>query len=168
MTPSNSFDLTRTTLAVLFIGTMIAACFWVLYPFLSSLLWAAMIVIATWPYFLKLQARLWGKRWLAILVMTTLLLLVLIVPLCYAILTILDRSDDIVGWFKSASTFQIPPPPGWLEKVPVVGDSAVDRWQQFAAVRPEELSKMLSPYASKTVRWFVGQSGNFSLLLLHF
>jgi len=168
MTPTNSFDLARTTLAVLFIGIMIAACFWVLYPFLSSLLWAAMIVIATWPYFLKLQARLWGKRWLAILMMTALLLLVLIIPLCYAILTILDHSDDMVGWVKSLSTFQIPQPPGWLEKVPVVGDSASERWQQYAAVRPEELSKMLSPYASKTVRWFVGQSGNFSLLLLHF
>ena len=168
MTQTNSSDLTRTTLAVLFIGILIAACFWVMHPFLSSLLWAAMIVIATWPYFLKLQTRLWGKRWLAILVMTVLLLLVLIVPICFAVLTILDRTDEIVGWFKSLSTVKIPPPPGWLEKIPVVGNSAVERWQQFAAVSPEELSKLLSPYASKLVAWFVGQAGNFSLLVLHF
>jgi hypothetical protein len=31
-------DLTRTTRAVLFIGILIAACFWVLSPFVSSLL----------------------------------------------------------------------------------------------------------------------------------
>ena len=168
MTRTDSSDLTRTTLAVLFIGILIAACFWVIHPFLSSLLWAAMIVIATWPYFLKLQTRLWGKRWLAILVMTVLLLLVLIVPICFAVLTILDRSDEIVGWFKSLSTVKIPPPPGWLEKIPVVGNSAVERWQQFAAVSPEELSNLLSPYASKLVAWFVGQAGNFSLLVMHF
>ena len=47
MTQTNSSDITRTTLAVLFIGILIAACFWVMRPFLSSLLWAAMIVIAT-------------------------------------------------------------------------------------------------------------------------
>ena len=168
MNQTNSSDLTRTTLAVLFIGILIAACFWVMHPFLSSLLWAAMIVIATWPYFLKLQTRLWGKRWLAVLVMTVLLLLVLIVPICFAVLIILERSDEIVGWFKSLSTVKIPPPPGWLEKIPVVGGSAVERWQRLAAVSPEELSKLLAPYASKLVNWFVGQAGNFSLLVLHF
>ena len=168
MTQANSSDLTRTTLAVLFIGILIAACFWVMRPFLSSLLWAAMIVIATWPFFLKLQTRLWGKRWLAVLVMTVLLLLVLILPICFAVMTILDRADEIVGWFKSLSAVKIPPPPGWLEKIPVVGTSVVGRWQHFAAVSPEEFSKLLAPYASKLVAWFVGQAGNFGLLVLHF
>ena len=168
MTQTHSSDLTRTTLAVLFIGILIGACFWVMRPFLSSLLWAAMIVIATWPFFLKLQTRLWGKRWLAVLVMTVLLLLVLIIPICFAVMTILDRSDEIVGWFKSLSTVKIPPPPGWLEKIPMVGSSAVEHWQRIAAVSPEELSKLLSPYATTIVAWFVSQAGNFGLLVLHF
>jgi predicted PurR-regulated permease PerM len=168
MTETNSSDLTRTTLAVLFIGILIAASFWVMRPFLSSLLWAAMIVIATWPFFLKLQTRLWGKRWLTVVLMTVLLLLVLIVPICFAVLTILDRGDEIVGWFKSLSAVKIPPPPGWLEKIPVAGSSAVERWQHFATVSPEELSKLLAPYATRLVAWFVGQAGNFSVLVLHF
>jgi predicted PurR-regulated permease PerM len=168
MNPTNSSDLTRTTLAVLFIGILIAACFWVMRPFLTSLFWAAMIVIATWPFFLKLQKQLWGKRWLAVLVMTVLLLLVLIVPICFAVLTILDRGDEIVGWSKSLSTVKIPQPPGWLEKIPVVGQSAVERWQHMAAVSPEELSQQLAPYVKKLVAWFVSQAGNFSLLVLHF
>jgi predicted PurR-regulated permease PerM len=168
MTPANSSSLTRTTLAVLFIGILIAACFWIMRPFLSSLLWAAMIVIATWPLFLKLQARLWGKRWLAVVLITLLLLLVLIVPICFAVLTILDRSDEIVGWFKSLSTVNIPPAPGWLGKIPMIGGPLVERWQQMAAISPEELSKMLSPYASRLVAWFVGQAGNFTSLVLHF
>jgi predicted PurR-regulated permease PerM len=168
MTQSNSPNLTRTTLAVLFIGILIAACFWIMRPFLSSLLWATMIVIATWPVFLKLQARLWGKRWLAVLVITVVLLLVLIVPICFAVLTILDRSDEIVGWFKSLSTVKIPPPPGWLERIPMIGASLVQRWQQLAAVSPEELSKLLSPYAGRLVAWFLGQAGNFTSLVLHF
>ena len=168
MNQTNSSDLTRTTLAVLFIGILIAACFWVMRPFLSSLLWAAMIVIATWPFFLKLQTRLRGKRWLAILVMTVLLVLVLIVPICFAILTILNRTDEIVGWFKSLSTVKIPPPPGWVEKIPLLGGAAVEHWQRLAATSPGELSKLLAPHASSLVAWFVGQAGNFSLLVVHF
>ena len=168
MTPNPSSDLTRNTLAVLFIGILITACFWVMRPFISATLWAAMIVIATWPFFLKLQARLWGKRWLAVLVMTVLLLLILIIPICFAVLTILDRTDEIVGWFKSLSAVKIPPPPGWLEKIPMVGSSAVEHWQSLAATSPGDLSKQLAPYATKLVAWFVGQAGNFGLLVLQF
>jgi predicted PurR-regulated permease PerM len=168
MTRTQSSDLTRITLAVLFISILIASCFWIIRPFLSSLLWATMIVIASWPFFLRLQNRLWGKRWLAVLAITVLLLLVLILPICFAVLTILNQSDEIVGWFRSLSNVKIPPPPGWLEKIPVLGGFAVDHWHRFAAVSSEDLSKYLAPYATKLVAWFVGQAGNFGLLLLHF
>lgn len=168
MTTSDSPNLARTTLAVLFIGILIAACFWIVRPFLSPLIWAAMVVIATWPFFLKLQARLWGKRWLALLVMILVLLLVVIIPMCFAVLTILDKADDIVGWFKSLSTVKIPPPPEWLHKIPMAGQWAVDHWVRFASTSPQELSKLVAPYATKTLSWFVGQAGNFGLLLLHF
>ena len=167
-TTPNAPNLTRTTLAVLCIGILIIAGFMVLRPFLSSLIWAAMTVIATWPFFINLQARLWGKRWLALLVMIVLLLLVLIVPVCFAVLTILDKTDDIIGWIKSLATVKVPAPPEWLPKIPVVGQWGVDHWNRFATVSPQELSRLVSPYATKTVSWFVGQAGNFGMLMLHF
>lgn len=166
-------NLPRTTLAVLFIGILIAATFWVMRPFISSTIWAAMIVIATWPLFIKLQARLWGKRWLAVLFMTVLLLLVLFVPVTFAVLTIVDRADDIVAWVKSFSldTIKIPPHPEWLGKIPLAGKWAVEQWDRLATVSPEELAKLsrsAAPYATKIMGWFAGHAGNFGLLLLHF
>src|SRR5277367_3622745 len=97
VTNPNPPNLARTMFAVLFISILIIACFMVLRPFLSALIWATMTVIATWPMFAKLQARLWGKRWMAVSVMILLLLLVLIVPICFAELTILDNTDDIIA-----------------------------------------------------------------------
>jgi len=168
MTQPPSPNLTRTMLTVLFIGILIAACFWMVRPFLSSLIWAAMTVIATWPFFLNLQARLWGKRWLALLVMIVVLLLVLIIPVCFAILTIVDQADDIVGWAKSLAAAKVPPPPEWLQKIPYFGSWAVEHWQRLSVIDPQELSKMVAPYASQSVGWFVNQAGNFGMLLLHF
>jgi predicted PurR-regulated permease PerM len=165
---SKSPDLARTTLAVLFIGILIAACFMVMRPFLSALIWAAMIVIATWPMFIKLQARLGGRRWLATTVMIVLLLLVLIIPVGYAVLTILDKTDEITGWIKSIPNLKIPPAPEWLHKIPMVGQWAVDHWEKFATTSPQELSKLVSPYATKSVTWFASHAGNFGLLVLHF
>jgi predicted PurR-regulated permease PerM len=58
-------DITRITLGVVFIGLMITASLWVLLPFVGATVWATMIVVATWPIMIGLQARLGGRRWLA-------------------------------------------------------------------------------------------------------
>ena len=52
-------DLPRITLGVLCIGGLLIAAFWVLSPFIGPAIWAAMIVVATWPLMRQLQARLW-------------------------------------------------------------------------------------------------------------
>jgi predicted PurR-regulated permease PerM len=81
-------DLTRSTLAVLFIGGLIAACFWVMQPFLPAIAWAVTLVIATWPLMLRVQHLAGNRRGLAVLVMTLALMLVVIVPFWLAISTI--------------------------------------------------------------------------------
>ncbi len=78
-------DITRTMVSVLFIGILITASIWILRPFLTSIVWATIIVIATWPILLKLQEWLWGRRGLAVAVVTVILLLVVVVPLTVAI-----------------------------------------------------------------------------------
>ena len=52
-------DLTRTTLAVFCMVGLVAASFWILRPFLPALIWATMIVVATWSPMLHTQERLW-------------------------------------------------------------------------------------------------------------
>ena len=42
-------DLTRATLAILFLGLLIGASLWILSPFLPAVVWAMTLVIATWP-----------------------------------------------------------------------------------------------------------------------
>jgi predicted PurR-regulated permease PerM len=163
-----SLDVTRTTLAVLFIGGLIAASFWIVRPFISSFIWATMIVVATWPVLLILQARLGGRRGLAVLVMTVGLLLILVVPFWLAIDTIIERTDDIIAWFKSLAAFSVPPPPEWLGRVPVFGTKITEHWQQFASLHASELSARLAPYAGKAASWFAAQAGSVGMMVLHF
>ena len=42
-------DITRTFLALLFIGVLIGTSLWILQPFLGAAIWAVTIVVATWP-----------------------------------------------------------------------------------------------------------------------
>jgi predicted PurR-regulated permease PerM len=161
-------DLTRTMLAVLAIGGLIAASLWILRPFLPALIWATMIVVATWPLMLHAQQRLWARRSLAVMVMTIALLLVFVVPFSLAIGTIAANSEEIVGWTKSLATIKLPPPPDWIHTVPLIGAKAASAWREIAAYGPDELAQKIAPYATRVVYWFVAEVGSFGMMLVQF
>lgn len=163
-----STDITRTTLAVLFIAALTAGSFWILHPFLSAILWAAIIVVATWSVMLRVQSWCGGRRWVAVTVMTVALLLVFFLPFSIAVLSIFERADDIVAWVKSLSTLSIPQPPAWVAGIPLVGTHIDHRWRELSALQPEVLSSQLTPYAKNMVTWFISKAGNVGLLLLNF
>jgi predicted PurR-regulated permease PerM len=163
-----SREVAHTTLQVLFIVMLIGTVAWILRPFLTSIIWATTIVVATWPVLLVLQSRLWGKRWLAVAAMTVLLLLVIVVPFSLAVASIVSRSENISSWVRSLAAFTLPQPPEWLGAIPILGPKLVDFWRQMAVLKPEELSALLSPYALKIVNWFVTKAGSLGMMVLQF
>jgi predicted PurR-regulated permease PerM len=163
-----AYDITSTTLKVLFISLLIAAGFWTIRPFLTPLIWAIIIVVATWPAMLKAQAILRGRRWAAVVVMTVVLLMLLVVPLTVAVTTIVDKADAIAVWIKSLSSLTVASPPQWLNKIPVVGPGLVNKWQQLASISTRELTERLVPYSNEIISWFVSQAGSVGLILFHF
>ncbi len=163
-----SHDITKTILAVLFIALLVSASVWILRPFLPSIAWAAMIVVATWPLLLWLQAHLRGSRGLAVTVMVALILVVVIVPFLLAVVTIIGNADEVILKAKTMAAFRPPPPPEWVEKIPLVGPRIADGWQHIATLSHEALGVQLTPYARRAVGWFVSQAGSLALLAVQF
>lgn len=161
-------DITRTFLALLFIGGLIGTSLWILRPFLGAAIWAVTIVVATWPLMMTIQSRLWRRRSLAVAVMTVILLCVLVVPLWLAIGTIVSNSDQIAGSVKALSSFELPPPPVWLERVPLFGGELVAAWQKVAVAGVQEFIKKLAPYGAVALRWFAAEVGVLGILVLQF
>jgi predicted PurR-regulated permease PerM len=168
MEPDLRRDLTRTVFAVLIIGGLIAASVWILRPFLAATIWSTMIVVTTWPILRALQSRLWGKRWLATTIMTAALLLVFVAPFSAAIGTIVANAGEIVDWTNRFSQVKLPPPPEFVEKIPVVGDKAAKVWREYADKGSEELAEIVKPYATRVASWFVAEVGNFGLVTIQF
>ncbi|NIN34037.1 MAG: AI-2E family transporter YdiK, partial [Gammaproteobacteria bacterium] len=77
-------DLVRNIIAVALIGALLAACFWIVKPFLPALIWASMIVIATWPLLIIVEKKVMGRR-PAAMVMMGLLILVFVIPFTLAL-----------------------------------------------------------------------------------
>ena len=161
-------DIARNVLGVLFIVALIGSSVWILRPFLGALVWAATIVVATWPLMIALQDWLWCKRGLAVAVMTLVLLCVLVVPLTFAVVTIVSHVDELVAWAGSLSSFQIPAPPTWLVDLPLVGERAAEVWQSVAAAGIQEAAVRAAPYAGGVIRWFATQLGSVGVLLAEF
>ena len=161
-------DLARTTLGVLFIGALIASTFWVLRPFIPAIIWAAMLVIATWPIMLLLQRHLWGRRSLAVATMTLILLLLFVVPLTLAIVTIVGNSDAIVEETKALAEFRPGPAPSWLGGLPVVGQRAVEYWDHVRSSDAATLLAQLTPYLRDVTKWFVEHIGSIGMLFAQF
>jgi predicted PurR-regulated permease PerM len=164
----NLNDLTRTMLAIIFIVLLGALSLQILRPFLPALAWSTMIVIATWPIMLMVEAHLNKRRSLAVMVMTGLLLLLFFLPLSIAINSIVAHADEISRLPVKLSEFALPSPPEWIQAIPFAGPSLADKWQALSNEGIATLSGQLKPYAGEFARWSLDQIGSLGFLLLNF
>lgn len=164
--PLASWDLTRILLAVVGIGGLIVASLWIVWPFLPSVIWATMIVVATWPVLRGLQARLWGRRSLAVAVMTVGILAVIAIPLTVAVVTVADRAGDVVAWGRAFADHGLPALPEWLVGLPLVGPRLADVWQRLATAHAEDLAARLAPYTRVVAAWLIAHASSLGGLLL--
>jgi predicted PurR-regulated permease PerM len=164
----DSHDVAGTVLQVLVIGLLIAAVVWILRPFITSIIWATMIVVATWPVLLAVQARMMGIRSLAVVTMTVILLMVVVIPLLLAIIAIIEHAGDVSAWAKSLTAFTMPPPPEWLGRIPLAGPKLAEYWRQFGALNPEKLADYFVPYARQVATWFMAQVGSLVMVVIQF
>lgn len=161
-------DLARITLSVVFLGGLIAGAFWILRPFLAAFVWAAMIVVATWPILVRVQRALWGSRALATGVMCLALLAILLLPLGIALQAILSHADEIPGAATRLLDAHLPAAPSWLAAVPVIGRQAAESWDRVSGAGTTHLADLVGPYVRAAMSWFVYRAGSVAMVLLEF
>jgi predicted PurR-regulated permease PerM len=120
-------------LLALLLGGIGIGCVLVLYPFFSSLLWAAILVFTTWPVseWLRQQVRL--RRGAAAGVMVTLTAVVLVLPLALAAPGGANDVNHLRTLIEDALRAGLPSAPGWVYEIPLVGQTLGDLWNRWAA-----------------------------------
>jgi predicted PurR-regulated permease PerM len=166
MESGRSTDITRIVLFVLVIGILLAGSVWTLLPFLSGLIWATTIAVATWPTLLKMQQVMWGRRGLAVTVMILLVLLVFIVPFALAISALVNAARHSPTVLNDFMAHGLGPPPQWVASVPVLGETLSERWQTLAAGGPEALAAAVQPYARSAAGWAMAATGGIGSTLV--
>ncbi|MEO8525621.1 MAG: AI-2E family transporter YdiK [Caldimonas sp.] len=161
-------DLARTLLGTLVIGALVVAAFWVVRPFLAAAIWATTIAVVTWPMLLRIQARLWRRRSLAILVMILVLLLLFVIPFLLAAGTIVANAGEIADRARSLASFRSPLAPDWMARLPFFGARLADFWRDAAASGLDGAWSRLAPYVGSLTGWFVARAGNLGYLAVQF
>lgn len=159
-------DLTRILLTITITSALVLGSLWVLSPFLMAFVWAVMIVVASWPMMISLQARLGGHRWVAVSVMIFGLLLALLLPLTLAITTLIDNSDKLIAAAASLKSLVAPQPPQWLTEIPYAGPRLAQLWSQGAALGTQGLAAKAAPYVGGLTRWFALRMGGLGMIVL--
>jgi predicted PurR-regulated permease PerM len=154
-------DITRTLLFIVVVGGLLVGSFWTLLPFLSGMLWAATIAIATWPALLRLQGLVGGRRPLAVAIMAIIVLLAFIVPFAFAISTLLDAANQSPAVMNDFLRQGLGPPPAWVAEIPLVGERIALRWQEVAAGGPGALAALVQPYGRSAAAWAIAATGGF-------
>ncbi|BCP55177.1 membrane protein [Kaistia sp. 32K] len=161
-------DLTRITLAVLFIGAILATSIWILLPFLPAIIWATTLVVASWPLMLWVQRHTGNRRGLAALILTLVLLLILIVPFWLAISAVAANTDEIGRMIQTVLSLHLPPPPAGLADFPLIGARATEIWTRLSAGKVESLAPQLAPYTGAITQWIAATAGSLGSMFVHF
>ncbi len=161
-------EIGRTLLNVVAILALIVASFWILRPFIGALVWATTSVVATWPLLLKLQRMLWGKRALAVTILSLVLLALLFVPFVVSIGAIVANADEIATRAQALSEFRVPPLPQWIAGLPLVGEKMSSAWDKIVGAGLQDLMAQAAPYAGQATRWVVAKLGGIGLSLVQF
>ncbi len=119
---------------------LVVGCFWVLRPFLSAILFAAVVCISTWPIYTWLLGKMPGRRSLAAFTMTLSLSLLLIVPVAMVAYSLAENIPAFYEVFHDLVKAGLPKePPGWLAGLPM-GGYMTSYWQNLATNQAELLA----------------------------
>jgi len=119
-------------LMLLLLGVLVLGCIYVLYPFFSAILWAAILVFASWPLFQRLR-RTGLPRALAALIMVLVATVLVLLPIAIAVRGGTKDVNHLRLAIQLALQDGLPAAPAWLETVPLVGGALSDLWNGWAA-----------------------------------
>ncbi|MGE5714022.1 MAG: AI-2E family transporter [Betaproteobacteria bacterium] len=150
---------------------VVVGIFMVLQPFLSAMVFAGVLAIATWPLFERLRKAVGGNSTLAATTMLIAILVLVIIPITFLSAAAADKVPAVVelvkGWTKDGLHT-----PEALKSVPLVGERLFNQIESLLADRAQLaslLQKALEPAGRLSIAFVrVLGDGILQLLLVTF
>jgi predicted PurR-regulated permease PerM len=152
-----AFRYAEQFLGVGTLGLILVGCFVVLRPFVSVILWAAILCYATWPACEWLVRHLRGRRSAAALIMTLGLVAVVALPVALVGSSLAVNLNHLMTAVRRLGAEGLPTPPAWVTSVPYVGDYIDAHWSDLA-LNADRTAEMLKRLLANSQGWLVRNS----------
>ena len=128
---SSIFDFDKIVDTIIRLGVLAVLlmwCFDILKPFILILIWAVVIAIAIYPVHKFFEKIFRGRKILAVIVLTLVLLSFIIIPSGLIVYSLYEGVNHFRDAFNNGEHL-IPPPGGTTENWPVITKPIVEVWQ---------------------------------------
>jgi predicted PurR-regulated permease PerM len=126
------------------LGLLFLICYWafvIIRPLLATLIWGVILAIALYPIFDRLAEMLGRRRKLAAVVITIVSILVVLGPVAWALLDLIESLQSLSQRLDSgALTF--PSPIAQVKNWPLIGDQIYELWALAATNFKEAFAKV--------------------------
>ncbi|MBB1493209.1 AI-2E family transporter [Paracoccus sp. MC1854] len=139
MAPATQYEKLLGIGALLALGI---GCFVVISPFLTAIMWAAVLCWSTWPVYRQFERALGGRRGPAAALMTLAAALVIVAPFVLLVAALAESVGDLVRVLGRVVEEGPPGPPAWIGDFPIVGESIASYWQGLALDAPAFLAAL--------------------------
>jgi len=136
---------------------LLGAALWVMAPFISALLWGAILAFASWPLMRLLTRVLGGRETLAASLLTTAWILIVALPLVWLGFNLADHIRDATAFVRDVQVGGLPEAPDWLGGIPLVGERLV-RWWQSMDQQGAALIASIKPHLGQVGNWLLARS----------
>ncbi|WP_028693869.1 AI-2E family transporter [Pseudomonas cremoricolorata] len=136
---------------------LLGAALWVMAPFISALLWGAILAFASWPLMRLLTRLLRGRETLAAGLLTGMWILLVALPLVWLGFNLADHIRDATAFVRDVQVDGLPQAPSWLGGIPFVGERLVAMWDTVDQQGPALLASV-KPYLGQTGNWLLARS----------
>jgi predicted PurR-regulated permease PerM len=134
---------------------LLAWSFQIVQPFVTPILWGAILAVALMPVTLKLKKLLGGRHGLAATLITLVSLAVLVVPTIIVSESLVGSAQKVAATFDAGSV-KIPAPPPEVAEWPVVGKPLNEFWS-LASTNLEAAMAQIEPQLKATGSWLLSR-----------
>ncbi|HEU5076140.1 MAG TPA: AI-2E family transporter [Polyangiaceae bacterium] len=156
----------EATIRIAVLAAIVVWCFRIAEPFIAPMLWGAVIAVAIYPAYIRVEALLGGRRVLTAVLFALVSLTLLIVP------SVLLADSLATGLRKTAEAFRagelhVPPPSDSVKSWPVIGARVHEVWLQ-ASVNLREALLQFKPQLAEGGKWLIGALASTGGAVLQF
>jgi predicted PurR-regulated permease PerM len=137
---SNSRSMIETILVVLLLLILLLAVYDVLRVFFGVLTFALIFSVSFSGVFEGLVRLVRGRRTLAAVIYTVLLVAIIALPITLIISALRHHVRESIAWMNDIKTNGLPPLPAWITNLPLAGEDISSFWQQLQSSPRETIA----------------------------